>query len=330
MLKREGVIGRILKLTTLVVVTVSMIAFTPTPRAQAATITQLEQQLQQLKDQQVASQKKIDQAKRDASNLKDAISGLDEDIGATSGKITNTQSQIDATNAVIDALNTDIGATTDQLSQLTSKLNSAYGDLFITMQTSSFEVLLQSDSIDTAVTQSNYIEGIQRDLQKNIDKANVLKADLESKKKDNEAHKADLQGLSNDLNSEKSSLNNQKQQKNYLLNQTQGDQAKYEQLVKNLQSEATKISAELYQKRLALGGYIGSGGTGGYPYATATPDTPDPWGFLKRECTSYASWKFLQNFGQPFINTRPGSGSAYNWPNLAHDQGFHTSSSPQV
>ena len=34
--------------------------------------------------------------------------------------------------------------------------------------------------------------------------------------------------------------------------------------------------------------------------------------------------------GKSFYNTRPGQGSAWNWPALAHDQGFTVSGNPQV
>lgn len=296
----------------------------------AATLSQLLQKQADLKKQADDSQKKIDQKKRDAANLKQTISDLEGDIGDTATKIANTESQIETTNQVIAALAQDVQSARGQLDELNSKLKSAYVTLYELSQTSPVETLLQTKSLDDLVSQAQYIQAIQTNLQEDISKANAIKADLESKKADTEAQKAELEKLNQDLNTSKRDLTTRKSQKNYLLAQTQGDQVKYEKLLADIKNEATKISSEIYTKRLQLGGFINSGGTGGYPYASSTPDVPDPWGFLTRECTSYASWKFLQNFGIPFVNTRPGSGSAWNWPNLAHDQGYHTSSSPTV
>lgn len=69
-------------------------------------------------------------------------------------------------------------------------------------------------------------------------------------------------------------------------------------------------------------------GGSGYPFGGI--DQPDPWGFLTRECTSYAAWYWNSVLGKDFINTRPGSGSAYNWPALARDQGYSVSSNPRI
>lgn len=268
------------------------------------------------------NQKNLASTQKQASDLKSAISNLDGSISQTQNQISDTQGQIGTTSSIIDSLSSQIAANQAKLDELNSKLKSAYSNLYELSQTSTVEMLIQSKSIDDLLNQSQYIESIQTDLQKGISDANSLNAELTGQKQQSEQQKAGLQTLNSQLTNAKASLNGQKAQKNYLLTQTQGDQTRYAALLKSLQSEVSKISSDLYQKRLALGGFINSGGNGGYPYANSTPDIPDQWGFLTRECTSYAAFAFQRNFGRAFNNTRPGSGSAYNWPNLAHDQGY--------
>ncbi len=275
------------------------------------------------------NQKNLTATQQQASDLKSAISNLDGSIDQTESQISNTQSQIGTTNSIIGSLTSQININQTKLDELNAKLKSAYANLYELSQTSTVEMLIQSKSIDDLLNQSQYIESIQTDLQHSIGNATKLAADLAGQKQVSEQQKASLESLNNQLNASKASLDAQKSRKSYLLTQTQGDQARYATLLKNLQSEVSKISSDLYQKRLALGGFLNTGGNGGYPYANATPDQPDQWGFLTRECTSYAAFAFKRNFGRDFNNTRPGSGSAYNWNNLAHDQGYHVSSSAQ-
>lgn len=68
----------------------------------------------------------------------------------------------------------------------------------------------------------------------------------------------------------------------------------------------------------------------GYPYANSPPDIRDQWMFYTRECTSYCAWVWNDILGIPWYNTRVGSGSAWNWPALAADQGYSVDLIPQV
>ncbi|HSX42408.1 MAG TPA: CHAP domain-containing protein [Candidatus Saccharimonadales bacterium] len=275
------------------------------------------------------NQKNLAATQKQASDLQSAIHNLDGSISQTQNQISNTQDQIGTTNSIIDSLTGQIAANQAKLDDLNAKLKGAYVNLYELSQTSTVEMIIQSKSIDDLLNQSQYIESIQTDLQNSIGTANSLAADLTGQKQQSEQQKAGLQNLNNQLTQSKASLDGQKAQKNYLLNQTQGDQARYAALLNNLKSEVTKISSDLYAKRQQLGGFLGSGGNGGYPHANSAPDQPDEHGFLTRECTSYAAFAFQRNFGRPFNNTRPGSGSAYNWNNLAADQGYHVSGSAQ-
>lgn len=296
---------------------------------QAATLTDLLRRQAELQRQANENKLKIEQKQREANNLQNAISDLDDDIGYTQGRIANTESQIETTQQVIDELNAEIQQTQTQLDALNEKLRIAYVSVYELSQTSTAESILQSDSLTELVSQTQYIQAIQSELQANIDKANSLKSDLETKKQSSEAQRNELENLKKGLDSSKSALNRQRAQKDYLLDQTQGEQAKYEQLLVQIRAESSRISDEIYRQRLSQGGFLNQSGTGGYPWAGRC-DLVDPWLFYTCQCTSYAAWKFQQIHGVPFRNTRPGAGSAYNWPALAADQGYTVSSSPRV
>jgi len=302
------------------------------PSANAETLNQLLQRQTDLRRQAEESKKKLEQTKNEVSDLTGIVGGLDQDITETQGNITNTEAQISVTEQVISELAVDINQTQLELDGLQLKLRHAYISLYELSQESPLDSILASSSLTEMVSQAQYIQSLQTELQGNIDKTNLAKTELEGKKKESESQKSGLVSLKQDLTKSKNSLNSRRTQKNYLLLQTQGEQAQYEALLKKLQGEQESISQAIYDaRRLSGNGRLLVGGTGGYPWANE-PNVygVDPWLYYKRQCTSFAAWKFQAEFGLVFYNTRPGQGSAWNWPALARDQGYQTSSTPRA
>jgi surface antigen/uncharacterized coiled-coil protein SlyX len=321
--------GRSFKIAIAVFAVVAAVCLLIPANTQAASLSELLKRQAELQAQEKKSREAIDQKKREASNIQDAIEDIDDDIAYTNNRITNTESQIETTNQVITALQKDIATNQAELDKLNTELKNAYVSLYELSQTSTIEILLQGNSLEDMISQTQYIQSLQSDLQENIEEVNSIKAELESKKNETESQKSNLEDLKTNLSSSKASLGAKKTQKNSLLTQTQGEQSRYEQLLAQIKSEASKIGDEIYRARQAAGGFLSQGGTGGYPWANSC-DGVDPWKYYTCQCTSYAAWRFLQVHGVPFDNTRPGSGSAYNWPNLAADQGYSVSSTPSV
>lgn len=305
---------------------------TPTAAASCSDISKLEQQISSLEKQLNQAQSNVQQTQKQANGLQSAISAIDTNINTTTGHINTTQGQIQSTQSVIDGLTTNIQTTQTQLSDLQGKLNNAYSNLYELSQTSTVELVLQSKSIDDLLNQSQYIQALQVDLQKNITQANSLEADLQSQKQTNETQKASLQSQKDQLTSENNALNGQKNQKTNLLKQTNGQEAAYQSLVQQLKNQdqvANQQLSNLFSQLSGCNGEMITGGTGGYPWASS-PNQVDPWGFYTGQCTSFAAFRFNGFFGAPFNDTRPGSGSAWNWPALAGDQSYHTSKTARV
>lgn len=321
-----------MKIAILFVAVIGLIGLLYPPQANASTLSQLLQRQAELRRQAEENKKKIEQKKSEVSDLTGIISTLDQDIAETEANITNTEAQISVSEQVLNELAVDINQTQTELDGLQLKLRNAYISLYELSQASPLDSLLASESLTEMVSQSQYIQSLQTELQENIDKTNAAKTELESKKSENEAQKASLVGLKQGLTKSKNSLDSRRGQKTSLLAQTQGQQAQYEALLKKLDAEHATLSQEIYNERRRLGqGETVTGGTGGYPWA-GEPNfyAADPWLFYKRQCVSYTAWKFLDVYGQVFYNTRPGQGSAWNWPALARDQGYQTSSSPRA
>jgi surface antigen len=66
-----------------------------------------------------------------------------------------------------------------------------------------------------------------------------------------------------------------------------------------------------------------------YPYASATGNPTDKWGFTERQCVSFAAWRLARN-GRPLDNATQNWGSALHWDEAARAHGVRISSTPHV
>lgn len=281
----------------------------------AATLDDLYQQKQDL-------QNSISSNLNEINSLQGMVNSIDSQNAAT-------QREINVTNQIIDVTNQQISETQGQIEQKQKELDQKKAELYETIVTyyesggeqSSIEMIAGANNLSDLIDQSQYMQALVDQIDQQATSITKVKEDLEGQKKDLEKKEGDLEAQRASLADQRRNLQIQSDQKNRLLSQANDTQT---QLKKDLDN----VSAEIYAERMRIGGY-NVGGTGGYPFANSTPDVPDPWGFYTRECTSYAAWYFNAVEGKSWYNTRPGSGSAWNWPALAYDQGYSVSYSPR-
>jgi surface antigen len=214
---------------------------------------------------------------------------------------------------------------------LSSERNDSIATYFELTNMNDIELVAQNAPLSHAIDQSEYLLALQDRIVSNIEQTAHVKSDLESTKNNHEQQKNELAQLRGEQESKNQALSSSRKKTISLFNKSQASAAEYQALIKKLETEQSRLSNAIYEERQRLSAKnneIYAGGTSGYPYSAI--DEPDPWSFLTRECTSYAAWKWNVVYGRPFINTRPGEGSAYNWPNLARDQGYRVVSSPQA
>ncbi len=320
------------KAAKLILLLTSVLVFCAfTPQVFAADLNSLIEQRNKLQAELEKSQSAASNKNAEAKSLQTQINSLNNDIKDIESKISQTGSQIDNTQKSIDDLSGTIDQKNQELAKLKTQLNTAIVELYRFSSRSDLEVFFGSTSLADSSNQSKYVEAVQMQVNAIYSKVKGVKADLEKQKGDQEAKKAELDSLKNQQEAYRKGVEYQKIQKNKILGMTVDQQKQYEANASKLKSEITSISSQIYaerQKRLSGGREQLVGGGSGYPYSSI--DEPDAWGFLTRECTSYAAWYLNVVQGKDFVNTRPGSGSAYNWPNLARDQGLNVSSTPRV
>jgi surface antigen len=117
-----------------------------------------------------------------------------------------------------------------------------------------------------------------------------------------------------------------------LVAATRGEEASYQNLVSQKNSEISGLRAQQRAANAALGGRVVAGdpNMGGYPNNLRGPKDSgvDPWGMFNRECVSYTAWKVYQKNG--YMPYWGGRGNANQWPASAQADGVPTGSTPKV
>ena len=293
----------------------------------------LESDLQAKKDQLNSAQSAAQNKAKEATALSTQINNLNSDIQSTDQKIQQTQGQIGDVQGQIDKLSSDIDIKKAELAELKVQLNTLIVELYRFSSRSQLEYLFSNNKLSETANEQDYVSAVQIQVTSLFDQVSDITNSLQTQKSDQEAKKAELDQLRKQQEDYQASSQYQVGQKNKLLGMTVEQKAAYEAQATKLKSEITQISAQIYAARAARssgGRETLSGGGSGYPYSSI--DEPDAWGFLTRECTSYAAWYLNVVQGKHFENTRPGYGSAYNWANLARDpeNSLNVSSSPRV
>ena len=295
----------------------------------AADLDELYNQKDQLTDQLEKTQSASSSKQQEIKSLSEQISNLESEIATTESKISETNGQISQTEASIGSLSTQVKKKTAELNDLKRKINAAIVEIYRFSSRSSWELVFSVDNLSETSNQVKYTEAIQVQVKSMYNKQMTIKEELDKQKADEEAKKEELDNLRARQEEYMKGAQYQASQKDKLKNMTAQQKEEYDALAQKLQNEIANISSEIYaeRQRQAGGGWSLGGGGSGYSFSCGRVD---PWNFYTCQCTSYAAWYWNAALGKSWTNTRPGSGSAYNWANLARDQGYSVSSTPQV
>lgn len=297
----------------------------------ASTLDDLNSQKNQLSQDITNLQNAAENKEKEAKTLSKQISNIENDIKSTENKIEGTSQSLTQTQSEIDTLSGQIDVRSKELNLLKQKLNASLIEIYRSSMKSEYELILGATSLSQSSNEKNYLQAVETQVKLLHAKVNGAKTALETQKSDQEKKKAELEELKRQQEQYKQSATYQKSTKDKLLNMTIAQQEEYLAKVEKLKKEVSKVSAQIYSERQRLlkgNREVVSTGGSGYPYSSI--DEPDPWFFLTRECTSYAAWYWNVMLGKDFVNTRIGSGSAWNWPAIASDQGYSVSSTPRV
>lgn len=312
-------IGQRIALTTFTGVVAFSFAISPvmlnnSGRAQAATLSEL-------RAQSAALTAQINQNNQAAQNLAAQGDTLKAKIAEFDAQIFAADTQIKLINNKMAQLEIELDNAQKELDRQKVLLRASIKELYKKDGASSIELIVGSDSFTKFFDNQAYLDKVKSGIQESTEKVIALKQQIQTQQAEQEQLLKQQQDV-------KVSLAASRQERQNLLNETQGEEAKYRAISKDLQAQQAKILAEIVARSTVI---VSSQYGGGYPakWASAPLDAYiDNWGMYTRECVSYAAWKVASS-GR-YMPYWGGRGNANQWLGNARAAGIPTGTTPRV
>lgn len=320
--------GRALIVASVVIMAVAVPVqlFTTKP----ASADQFDDKIRALNEQIGNYRNQANALREQADTLQNTVNQLSADKAAIQLELDRSQLQHDQLVADIAAMQKRIDDNRKVSGELIVK-SSLSDDVPLIVRLAASENL--ADYIDGEASRISVRDTI---VQK-TEESNRLKKELEIKQ-------TEVKKVLDEQRLRRDELASKEAQQANLLSQTRGDEAEYQKMIQDGESQIAGFKRMQEELRLlrqqgAGGGkYVTVGGSGGYPWAGVrypcwSAGCADPWQLYYRECVSYVAWRLSdQGYG---VRSFSGQGHAYQWPsttyswrNLADPIVVNQSSSP--
>lgn len=269
--------------------------------ATCSTAAECDDVISNLQQQITAFQAEANRLNSEAQTLQSTLSKLESERSIL-------QAQIDVNQAKYDKLVIDIAETERQIKNNQDALGKTIADMYVDDEVTPLEMLASSSNISEYLDKQEYRSAVRDELTQVITKVKSLKITLDQQKTDVDKVLAD-QKLQRDT------LVSKQNEQQRLLEQTNGQEAEYQQLISgNISAIAeAKATQTLLNTRInGSGGYtlVDSGSLGDYPWndsncpmwgymstGGSNGNGGDGYGYGCRQCASYVAWRFAKETG---------------------------------
>lgn len=194
----------------------------------------------------------IDKFRNQSNTLKNQVYILDNQIAKTELDIKAKTEEVKVTELEISKVELEIIDNQESIEDQKKYLSAFIRLLDYYDDKDYLSVLLNNNSFSEFFDQINHIEGIEEDLQETLNRFQELVERYNSQKEELSKKRDQLSELLNKLESEKDALQGQISTKEYLIQETNNSEKKYQGLVGNLKAEqlAANNAVAAMEKRL--------------------------------------------------------------------------------
>lgn len=198
---------------------------------QAESLSELRNKSAKLQAEIDANKAQAEALSHEAHTLKEAIAGLD-------GQIDQATKQIQLTDLKIAELEIQLKKAKEELERQKGLLKASMRALYKRGDASTVELLVGSDSFSEFIDEQEYLERLKVGIQDSAKKVIELKHQIE-------AQHEEQKNLKNQQEAAKKTLNETRGQRARLLEQTQGEEAKYRKVVEDLKQQQAAADAAI-------------------------------------------------------------------------------------
>ncbi|MBU1167326.1 peptidoglycan DD-metalloendopeptidase family protein [Patescibacteria group bacterium] len=231
--------------------------FFPNPKTTLVTIA--EQSIEQL-NQEISERKEkikrleentenleaeIKEKQEEQKNLENQIDILGKEIARAEAEIEKTKTEIEKTRLEIENTEHKIVAKEEEISGQKKLLSEYLRVIHLYDSRSPLEMLLGYDSFSEVLDQAEYLETLENKGQVALDDIQELKAELQWHKRVMESKNEKLSELKDDLEAKKKNLASEKTGKDRLLDITEQQEDKYQELLEQSKKDYEQANTEI-------------------------------------------------------------------------------------
>lgn len=283
---------------------------------EAPEIKNLNQKIEEQRQANDALQKKIEvyeqkiQAKQNqAFTIKNQISEIDERIDKTKTELEIKRGQIMELNLRLEQTKGRLEEKEKEIAKQKERLGELLRLLYRRGERNYVKILLASDAFSEFFDQTQYLRKVEEHAGTLLSTLAAMKAKLEAEKAEMEQQKESLQKLREQLSGTQEQLKEQSTAKNVLLEATRNDEAKFQQLLREVRVEQAQINATIVglerqlREKLAAAGDKTLAGLSGQKFAWPVPSRTITSGFHDPD------YPFRRYFEHPAIDIRASQGT---------------------
>lgn len=208
-------------------------------------ITAKQKQIEELQKQIEEYQTQIDTTRVKSKTLENEIAGLNAKISQLNLEIKSMALAINQTSLEINEAENQIDQLGDEISKHKNAMAQYIKIVYENDQKNLTEIILKNQSLSGFFRDLDSISITQDKLQTVVEEMKQLKSDLATQKENLEDKKTDLERLKRLQEIQKQSADGAKNQKNKILKETKGQEAKYQELVKKSQKDIEAMRAQI-------------------------------------------------------------------------------------
>ncbi len=261
-------------------------------------------------DKIAALQRQVSAYDAEAQKLAKQADTLQRQLAVLANQKAAIQARIDANQAKHDKLQSDIVASEKKIADNRNALGETLADMSIGDKITPLEMLASSNTIADFLDKQEQRATVRDNLSSTINEIKELKAKLE-------ADKAAIAKVLDEQKAQRGILAGKEQQRQQLLSETKGSEAKYQSMISSKKGQIEKLKREAAAVRAAMNAGT-NGVTGGsatnasnYPfYPNGCAFINDGYGYYRCQCVSYVAYRLAadpSNRGYTYL------GNAEDW-----------------
>lgn len=187
----------------------------------------------------------IEDKKAEQVNLENQLNILENEISKTETEIQKTRKEIEKVKLEIEKIEGEIATKKAEIAKQKEVLSGLIREIHQNDRVSFFEILFSYNSFSDFLDQAKYLESLEKEGKLILDKIQKIKEELEWQHQSLESRKEDLTGLRLELDEEKQVLGDERSGKEFLLQETEMEEEKFQELLEEARKEQEAANADI-------------------------------------------------------------------------------------